>query len=52
VKIIKEDEGAYHTLKVVQDVRQTFAKACLEGRITGAFSLNALEDQRVSENLK
>jgi len=46
VKIINEDEEKYHTLKVVQDMRETFAKACPEGRLTWAFSLNALEDQR------
>jgi len=50
VKIINEDEADYHTLEVVRDMRQTFAKACPEGRITWAFSLNALEDQR--ENYK
>lgn len=46
VKLINEDEVEFHTLQVVRDLRETFAKACPEGRLTWAFTLNALEDKR------
>lgn len=46
VKILNEDEYEFHTLQVVRDLRETFAKACPEGVITWGFSLNALEDMR------
>ncbi|TSJ43671.1 DUF3863 domain-containing protein [Mucilaginibacter corticis] len=46
VKLIKRDEGYAHTLKVVQDMRETFAKNNPNGRLTWGFTLNALEDKR------
>jgi len=46
VRLIQEDESAYHTLKVVRDLREAFAKNNPDGRLTWGFTLNALEDQR------
>lgn len=46
VKLIDEDESAFHTLKVVQDLRESFARNNPDGRLTWGFTLNALEDQR------
>lgn len=46
VKLIKEDEYDFHTLKIVQGLREAFAKNNPEGRLTWGFTLNALEDKR------
>ena len=46
VKLIEEDESPYHTLKVVRDLREAFAKNNPDGRLTWGFTLNALEDKR------
>jgi len=46
VKLIQQDESAFHTLKVVRDLREAFAQNNPEGRLTWGFTLNALEDKR------
>ena len=46
VKLIQQDESAFHTLKVVRDLREAFALNNPEGRLTWGFTLNALEDKR------
>jgi len=46
VKLIKEDEYDFHTLKIVQGLREAFAKNSPEGSLTWGFTLNALEDKR------
>ena len=46
VKLIKEDESKYHTLKVVRDLRKAFSRDYPDGRLTWGFTLNALEDKR------
>jgi len=46
VRLIQEDESTFHTLKVVRDLREAFAKNNPDGRLTWGFTLNALEDQR------
>lgn len=46
VKLLPEDESKHHTLKVVRDLRQAFARDNPDGRLTWGFTLNALEDKR------
>lgn len=46
VKLIQQDESAFHTLKVVRDLREAFALNNPDGRLTWGFTLNALEDKR------
>lgn len=46
VKLLKRDESFAHTLKVVRDLRETFARNNPNGRLTWGFTLNALEDLR------
>ena len=46
VKLIKEDESVFHTLKVVRDLREAFALNNPDGRLTWGLTLNALEDRR------
>jgi hypothetical protein len=46
VRLIEEDESAFHTLKVVKDLRKSFGLNNPEGRLTWGFTLNALEDTR------
>lgn len=46
VKLLNRDESFAHTLQVVRDLRETFAKNSPGGRLTWGFTLNALEDKR------
>jgi hypothetical protein len=46
VKLIDEDESAFHTVEVVRTLREAFAKNNPEGRLTWGYTLNALEDRR------
>jgi hypothetical protein len=46
VKLINRDEGFAHTLEVVRNMRNAFAKNNPSGRLTWGFTLNALEDRR------
>ncbi|MGZ3872072.1 MAG: DUF3863 domain-containing protein [Mucilaginibacter sp.] len=46
VKLLNRDESFAHTLQVVRDLRETFAKNSPDGRLTWGFTLNALEDKR------
>lgn len=46
VKLLPEDESKHHTLKVVRDLREAFARDNPDGRLTWGFTLNALEDKR------
>jgi len=46
VKLLQQDESAFHTLKVVRNLREAFAQNNPEGRLTWGFTLNALEDKR------
>jgi len=46
VKLINRDEYFAHTLEVVRNMREAFAKHNPTGRLTWGFTLNALEDKR------
>lgn len=46
VKLLKRDEYFAHTLEVVRNMRNAFAKNNPNGRLTWGFTLNALEDMR------
>ena len=46
VKLLDRDESAWHTLEGVRALREAFATANPEGRLTWGFTLNALEDKR------
>jgi hypothetical protein len=46
VKLINRDESFAHTLDVVRNLRNAFAKNNPNGRLTWGFTLNALEDKR------
>ena len=46
VKLNKQEESKFHTLKVVRDLREAFAMNNPDGRLTWGFTLNALEDKR------
>ena len=46
VKLIKQDESKFHTLKVVRDLREAFAVNNPDARLTWGFTLNSLEDKR------
>ena len=46
VKLLNRDESAWHTVEGVRALRETFASADPEGRLTWGFTLNALEDKR------
>ena len=46
VKLHPREEYNFHTLQVVRDLRETFAKNNPDGRLTWGFTLNALEDKR------
>ena len=46
VKLINRDEYFAHTLEVVRNMRNAFAKNNPTGRLTWGFTLNALEDRR------
>ncbi len=46
VKLLDRDESAWHTLEGVRALREAFATASPEGRLTWGFTLNALEDKR------
>ncbi len=46
VKLIDEDESAFHTVEVVRTLREAFAKNNPDGRLTWGYTLNALEDRR------
>jgi hypothetical protein len=46
IKLIDRDEHFAHTLAVVQNMRNAFAKNNPHGRLTWGFTLNALEDKR------
>ena len=48
VKLHPDQESDIHTLKVVRDMREAFAKNNPEGRLTWGFTLNALEDKRAN----
>ena len=46
VKLLDRDESAWHTVAGVRALREAFALANPEGRLTWGFTLNALEDKR------
>ena len=46
VKLINQDEYFAHTLEIVTNLRNAFAKNNPNGRLTWGFTLNALEDKR------
>jgi len=46
VKLLPNDESAFHTLEVVRNIRAAFSKNNPDGRLTWGFTLNALEDKR------
>jgi hypothetical protein len=46
VKLINRDESFAHTLEVVRNMRNAFARHNPGGRLTWGFTLNALEDKR------
>ena len=48
MKLIDRDEGFAHTLEVVRNMRNAFAKNNPNGRLTWGFTLNALEGRCLS----
>jgi hypothetical protein len=46
VKLHPRDESTWHTLEGVRAMREAFARANPDGRLTWGFTLNALEDKR------
>ncbi len=46
IKLHPRDEGEFHTLKIVRDLREIFFRNNPDGRLTWGFTFNALIDKR------